>query len=106
MTNLKPRNMMFRGFSYTKIKKSFMFNVDNQYDLPRDVVKKDILCQLIGKNELIIENYKKLLLFLSDEIKIQCKTFSICVKGENLVIAYYNRQTIIVKGVFHEISFL
>ncbi len=83
-----------------------MFNVDNHYDLPRDVIQKDILCQLIGRNELVIENYKKLLLFLCDEIKIQCASFEIRIKGENLAIAYYNRQTIIVNGVFHEISFL
>ena len=83
-----------------------MFNVDNHYDLPRDVIQKDILCQLIGRNELVIENYKKLLLILCDEIKIQCASFEIRIKGENLAIAYYNRQTIIVNGVFHEISFL
>ena len=83
-----------------------MFNVDNHLDLPRDVIKKDMLCQLIGRNELVVENYKRLLLFLPDELKIMCASFIIQIKGENLIISYYNNQTIVVNGVFHEISFL
>lgn len=83
-----------------------MFNVDDLYDLPRDVTHKEMLCQMIGRTELIVENYKRLLLFLPDEIKIQCASYTMKIKGENLVISYYNNETIIISGVIYEISFL
>ena len=34
-----------------------MFNVDDKYDLPRDVVHKDSLIEIIGRNEFVVENY-------------------------------------------------
>ena len=35
-----------------------MFNVDDKYDLPRDVVHKDSLIEIIGRNEFVVENYR------------------------------------------------
>lgn len=83
-----------------------MFNMDNRFDLPRDVIEKEVLCQIIGHNELVIENYKRLLLFLPEELKIQCASYILDIKGEKLIISYYNNESIIVSGVIHEISFL
>ncbi|MCR5737838.1 MAG: YabP/YqfC family sporulation protein [Eubacterium sp.] len=83
-----------------------MFQVDNSYDFPRDVIGKEVLCQMIGQKEFIIENYKRLLLFLPEEIKVQCHCYTLTIKGEHLVISYYNNETIILSGCIHEISFL
>ena len=83
-----------------------MFNVDNGLDIPRDVTKKEILCQLIGRKEFVVENYKRLLFFLPDQIKIQCASYILCIKGENLIISYYNNDSIIINGDLNEISFL
>ncbi|MFR6563155.1 MAG: hypothetical protein ACLUR5_15525 [Eubacterium ventriosum] len=36
-----------------------MFNVDNDLDMPRDVIHGECLKgQIIGRNEIVIENYK------------------------------------------------
>ena len=44
-----------------------MFNVDNDLDMPRDVIHGECLCQIIGRNEIVIENYKCIcLLYTSD----------------------------------------
>lgn len=83
-----------------------MFNVDNHFDIPRDVTGKEVLCQIIGQNELVVENFKRLLLFLPEEMKIQCASYTLDVKGENLIISYYNNESIIISGNIHEISFL
>jgi sporulation protein YqfC len=70
------------------------------------VVEQEVLCQMVGQKEFIVENYKRLLLFLPDEVKIQCKNYTLAVKGEGFIISYYNEDTIIVSGCIHEISFL
>ena len=31
-----------------------MFNVDNDLDMPRDVIHGECLCQIIGRNEIVI----------------------------------------------------
>lgn len=83
-----------------------MFNMDNRFDIPRDVLGKEVLCQIIGQKELVVENYKRLLLFLQDEIKIQCASYILDIKGEKLIISYYNNESIVVSGIIHEILFI
>ena len=45
-----------------------MFNVDDKYDLPRDVVHKDSLIEIIGRNEFVVENYRCLKEIKDNEI--------------------------------------
>lgn len=83
-----------------------MFQVDNALDLPRDVIHRELLGQLVGRKRLIVENYKRLLLFLPEEIKIQCCTCFMTVRGEKLRITYFNQEAMMIEGEIHEISFL
>ena len=77
-----------------------MFNVDDKYDLPRDVVHKDSLIEIIGRNEFVVENYRCL-----KEI-IMCKKYNLLIKGEKLNIKYYNSESMVISGVLNEISFI
>ena len=70
-----------------------MFNVDNDLDMPRDVIHGECLCQIIGRNEIVIENYK-------------CKKYKIIINGTGLNIKYYNNQSMAIGGYICEISFL
>ena len=83
-----------------------MFQIDNQFDLPKDVMYGELLGQIVGRNRLIIENYKRLLLFLPNEIKIQCCRDFITITGKQLKISYFNQETIMIEGEIGEISFL
>ena len=40
-----------------------MFNVDNEYDIPRDVINNECLCQITGRREVIVENYKRIKIY-------------------------------------------
>lgn len=50
-----------------------MFNVDNDLDMPRDVIHGECLCQIIGRNEIVIENYKCIKSITDTDIEIVCK---------------------------------
>ena len=76
-----------------------MFNVDDKYDLPRDVVHKDSLIEIIGRNEFVVENYRCLK-------EIMCKKYNLLIKGEKLNIKYYNSESMVISGVLNEISFI
>lgn len=46
-----------------------MFNVDNEYDIPRDVINNECLCQITGRREVIVENYKRIKISVKKKLK-------------------------------------
>ena len=62
-----------------------MFNVDNDLDMPRDVIHGECLCQIIGRNEIVIENYKCIKSITDTDIEIVCKKYKIKKEGYALL---------------------
>lgn len=83
-----------------------MFNVDNSYDMPRDVTKKECLCQVVGRSEIVLENYKCVKTITDTEIEVICKKYKIHITGNCLNIQYYNNESMVIGGCISEISFL
>ena len=81
-----------------------MFNVDNDLDMPRDVIHGECLCQIIGRNEIVIENYKCIKSITDTDIEIVCKKYKIIINGTGLNIKYYNNQSMAIGGYICEIS--
>ena len=83
-----------------------MFNVDNEYELPRDVVGSECLVQLTGRCEVIVENYKCVKTITDIEIEVMCRKYTIVIRGSSLFIKYYNSQSMIIGGCVDGISFV
>ena len=83
-----------------------MDNLDNKYSLPRDVVNNNFICQIVGRNEILIDNIRKIIYLSTEEISICGHKGGINIKGCNLNIVYYNNQSIIIRGGINEIMFL
>ena len=83
-----------------------MYNIDNKYDLPRDVISSDFLCQIIGDKEIVIENYKCIQTISNNLIEIKGFKNNLFIKGNNLTILYYNNYCMKIGGVINEISLL
>lgn len=83
-----------------------MFNVDDRHDLPRDVIKQECLCQITGRSEIVLENYKCLKTITDTEIEVICKKYKIHIIGKNLNIEYYNNESMVIGGCICEITFL
>jgi sporulation protein YqfC len=82
-----------------------MFNVDNNYDIPRDVINCESLCQVTGRNEIIFENYKYIKSISETEIELICKKYKIHIMGRNLIIKYYNNESMVIGGCIDGITF-
>ena len=94
--------------TYDYIKKDFikLYSIDNKYGIPKDVINKDSIIQIVGKNQIIVENYKCIKKYSLDEIVILGFSYTINIKGTNLTIEYYNNESMMVGGCIDEISFL
>lgn len=73
--------------------------------LPQDVVRKCAIITLIGKNQLHIENFKTILEYDEDFIKVRTKDGVLLVSGTNLKVLYFNCEEIKITGIITEIRF-
>lgn len=74
-------------------------------ELPRDVLYGDVILRLSGNREAIIENYKGILLYTSEEVVIVCKKVTLRIIGSDLRILYFSGCDMKVTGTFQTISY-
>lgn len=64
------------------------------------------IVQLHGREGIWIENYRGIIKYSCDEVKIQAKEGIIQILGSNLIIEYYSNEDMHVKGLIKEVHFL
>ena len=78
----------------------------NSLNLPKDIFLGASIMHITGKYELYIENYKKIIEFNDEMIKIQAVTCKICVYGKRLQIEYFNNADMKIVGRIANIEFI
>ncbi|MCM1467858.1 MAG: YabP/YqfC family sporulation protein [Alistipes sp.] len=73
--------------------------------LPEDVVKKSSIINILGDHSILIENFKSIMDYKEDFVKIKAKNRIISIHGERLTIEYYNREEIKINGRMNSIFF-
>lgn len=66
--------------------------------LPRDVCMGEALISMEGRHSLVIENYRSILLYTENEVKIQARTCRISIRGKGLSIVYYDKEEMKITG--------
>ncbi|MEY8337325.1 YabP/YqfC family sporulation protein [Lachnospiraceae bacterium 62-35] len=66
--------------------------------LPRDVCMGEALISMEGRHSLVIENYRNILLYTENEIKIQARTLKLSIRGKGLSIVYYDKEEMKITG--------
>ena len=79
--------------------------VIEQLELPRDFLLGDAIVTIIGRRELLIENYRGILIYEDSFIKIQAKNSRILIMGVHLSIDYYTNEEMKISGLFEQIQY-
>lgn len=66
--------------------------------LPKDITQGAFILTAIGNNELYIENYKGILEYTTQCIRIQGKNTYIIIEGRGLKIEHYTEEDMLIKG--------
>lgn len=66
---------------------------------------KDPVLQLKGRQNLYIENYRKLLVYTRKQICVLIKSGIIVIDGTDLAIQYYSKEDLEIRGQIDVISF-
>lgn len=79
--------------------------VIEQLELPKDLLLGDVLVTITGRKELLIENYRGILVYEDSFIKIQAKNCRILITGTHLAIDYYTNEEMKISGFFQQIQY-
>lgn len=66
--------------------------------LPKDITHGAFILTAIGNSELYIENYKGILEYTQNCIRIQGKNTYIIIEGRGLKIDHYTEEDMLIKG--------
>lgn len=77
----------------------------NKLDFPNDISLNLPKIIVTGDREITIENHKGILLFESEQVKINSRIGSISISGKNFEILFIGDTTMTISGIFKGISY-
>lgn len=80
-------------------------NVTESLRLPKDLMLGASILTVTGKNEAYIENYRGVLEYTEQKIRLQTKTCRVELTGKKLCIAYYTNDEMKIVGDIAEVKF-
>ncbi len=103
------RNTLYQGFKKKKRPKeeklNYMEEVSNRLGLPADILAGAPIITATGRNELCVENYKGIIEYNGNVIKVQTKLCRVCIEGKNLNILYFTEDEMRVTGYIQAIYY-
>ena len=82
-----------------------MKKVVEALELPKDLCLGALNIKLIGQYEAFVENYKCIIEYSNEVIKLQGKNCRVKIGGRNLKISYFSRDDMKIKGIISDIRF-
>ena len=84
---------------------SHMEAVSERMKLSSDILAGAPILMITGQTELSIENYKGIIEYTGDLLRIQTKTGRIHIEGKNLMICNYSEDAMKVSGYVYRIEY-
>lgn len=79
--------------------------ISDTMHLPGDILAGAPILTVIGQRELYLENYRSIIEYTGDEIRIQTKTGRIHIMGKSLNINYYTGDSMKITGRIYQICY-
>ncbi len=104
------RNTLYQGMDTKKKKKlepklSCLEEVSNFLNLPADMLAGAPIITATGRNEICLENYKGIIEYNGNLIKVQTKICKICIEGTKLNILYFTEDEMKITGFIQAIYY-
>ncbi len=77
----------------------------NALKISEEILSNVPVINFIGKKELIIENYKGIVLYSEEKIKINTNIGIVAIIGENLTLSKVMTEKIYITGLISEVNY-
>lgn len=96
-------------FSYTGCMKRKSKTVADQMtkrlELPKDLMFGAAIITVTGRSDLMVENYKGILEYRQDKIRLSLKQGQVEITGEELKIEYYTSEDMRITGRIDRVEY-
>lgn len=104
------KNTLYKGISHKKKVKSsltptYLEELSSRVHLPADILAGAPVITATGRNELRVENYKGIIEYDGNIIKVQTKTCRVCIEGKQLNILYFTEDEMRITGYIQAIYY-
>ena len=103
------KNTLYQGLNKKnkKIihKPDYLEELSNHLHLPSDILAGAPIITATGRNEICLENYKGIIEYNGNLIKVQTKACKICIEGKKLNILYFNEDEMRITGFIQAIYY-
>lgn len=80
-------------------------NIVNSLELPKDIMYGAVIVTATGQREVLIENYKGIIEYTGEKIRVQTKGCQVEIRGKSLFIEYYTNDEMKITGFICEIKY-
>lgn len=80
-------------------------NIVESLELPKDIVYGAVIITAMGRNQVLIENYKGIIEYTREKVRVQTKNCQVTVEGKRLMIEYYTNEEMKITGFIQGILY-
>ncbi|MEG0962510.1 MAG: YabP/YqfC family sporulation protein [Lachnospiraceae bacterium] len=88
-----------------KIKTNLKSNIVTSLELPRDIMYGAVIITATGRNQVLIENYKGIIEYTTEKIRLQTKNGQVTICGKCLLVEYYTNEEMKITGFIQGILY-
>ncbi len=88
-----------------QVKESVKSNIVESLELPQDIFYGAVIVTALGRGQVLVENYKGIIEYTREKIRLQAKGCQVTVQGEQLVVEYYTHEEMKITGMIQGILY-
>ena len=81
-------------------------NMTESLDLPKEIMLNLPLISMVGREEVTIENYKGILEYGEELVRISTEAGSLRLAGRNLCLKQLSAECVVITGTVEKLDFL
>ena len=74
-------------------------------ELPADIMYGAVIITATGRGQVLVENYKGIIEYTQEKIRLQTKTCQVTIQGTNLLVEYYTNEEMKITGCIQGILY-
>ena len=80
-------------------------NIIESLELPKDLMYGAVIVTVTGKSEALIENYRGIIEYTCEKIRVETKHCQVKICGKRLRIEYYTNDEMKITGFIEQIVY-
>lgn len=88
-----------------QVKENVKSNIVESLELPIDIMYGAVIITAMGRNQVLVENYKGIIEYTQEKIRLQTKTCQVTIQGKRLIVEYYTNEEMKITGYIQGIIY-